>query len=724
LSAKSINLLEEVRNVRRDSRVLFTTFKYNQDFFENHIFPNFKNKTFPLILVDYFEYIKTLLTSKPKFAETKYFIEPIRVKKVFHPKIFIACSDDSLFLMVGSANLTPQGYLSNAEIVTPIKINYDEKSPNNLLLKDIKEFLRKIKRFIRSAPHKQEIDKMISKIKNIKLDKVERKCWFLHNIDEPILSQVMKILCKEKVTEVIILSTFFSSEIDFYDRFASDFTKNMIFIIQKRNNNLPVSKLRNWRNIRNVRFRRVNFSQKERVLHAKLLIFKTENHSYCLSGSANFTVSGLYATAMDGNLEICLLRKEKKRNYFDYLFKNKQFRIRKIDLDSVESVEFPEERIEPPPDFFITEVTLIGSNLLIKVDEEIKGKRRVLINIGELKKEIEINSNEFVIGLNETELDELNKPCIVSIEILGDGKRLKSDLKLIHNPQYFPFQYNVLNHIVYLDEAYWLFSLLDKLSELPSIRYVLPVLEKMEEEGIFDETNRIKREEMILKFQEKIAKIKSYPIHKGLKDLIQLFLRRHERRVKDAIEEANVKDAFNIITSFIIINKLILWMVSREIERINYLRHILGNIRDFCDIQDHEPGERNYPDLLKKHGEEQILKDSGMLHHLISVAFVVDYLQHGSPEFMRGFHEIQKRHFVKEEFEKIFFTIIILIQNITNEKLIDRRKLREIFEEYRIFVPKYEGSVENIINRLNSILENLISFFPEYSTLWKLLVLK
>jgi len=716
-------LLDEIRSVRRDSRVLFTTFKYNQDFFENHIFPHFKNKTFPLILVDYSEYIKSALASKSKFAETKYFIEPIKIKKVFHPKIFIACSDGSLFLIVGSANLTPQGYLSNAEIITPIKIHYDEKSPNSLLLTDVKEFLRKIKQFIRSNPHKQEIDKMIRKIKDVKISG-ERKCWLLHNIDEPILHQVKKILGSEKVIEAIVLSSYFSSELDFYERFVSDFTKNITFIIQKRNNNLPVSELRTWKNIRNVKFRCVNFSQKERILHAKLLILKTKNHSYCLTGSANFTESGLYLSATDGNLEVCLLRKEKKRNYFDYLFKNKQFRIRKIDLDSVASVVFPEEERIEYPDFYITEVTLIGSDLIIKIDEEIKEERKALVYLGELKKEVEIDSNEIVIELSETELNELNKPCIVSIEILINGKSLKSDSKLIHNPQYFPSQYSILNSIVHLDEAYWLFSLLDKFARLPSIRYVLPVLEKMEEEGIFDETDRIAREELILKFQEKIGKIKSYPVQKGLKDLIQLFIRRHERRVKKAIKESDVRDAFNIITSFIIINKLILWMVSREIEGISYLRHILGNIRDFCDIQDHKPGERNYPDLLKKHGEEQILIDSGILYHLISVAFVVDYLQCGSPEFMKGFHEIQKRHFVKEEFEKLFFTIISLIQNITNEKLIDRRKLNEIFEEYRIFVPKYEGSAENIINRLNSILEKLVSFFPKYSTFWNSLILK
>lgn len=690
--------------MKRDSRVLFTTFKYDQDFFENHIFPHFRNRTFPLILVDYSEYVKSLLKFKSKFAGTKYFIEPIRVKKVFHPKIFIACSDDDLLLIVGSANLTPQGYLSNAEIVTSIKIDYDEKSAKNALLEDIRDFLIKIREIVRSTPHKQEIDKIISKIGNAEPSE-ERKCWLLHNIDKPILSQVKRILDGEKVIEAIVLSTYFSSEIKFYDNFASDFTKNILFIIQKGNNNLPVSKLKSWKNIKNVKFGSVNFSPKERILHAKLLILKTKNHSYCLSGSANFTESGLYLTAKEGNLEICLLRKEEDRNYFDYLFRNEPFRIKKVNLDSVESVEFPEEGTVEPPDFHITEATLVGSKLKIKIDEEIKGKRKALIHIGELKKEIEIDSNEIVVELNETEIKELNKPCIVSLEIMSNGKHLKSDLRLVNNPHYFPPKYSVLNCIVKSDEVYWLFSLLDKLAKMPSLSEVLPILEKMEEEGIFDETDRISREQLILEFQEKIEKIPSYPAHKGLKDLIQLFLRRHRRRVEKAVRGSNVKDAFNIITSFIIVNKLILWMVSRNIERINYLSQILVNIRDFCDINIHDdkPGEKNYPSLLKKHGEEQILTDLGLLYHLISVAYVVDYLQCKSPEFMRSFHKIQKRHFVKEVFERLFVTVISLVQNITNERIINKAKLDKIFEEYRTFVPKYDGNSENIIDRLNFI---------------------
>ena len=700
-----IDLLNEIKKARRDSRVLFTTYKYNQHFFENHIFSHFKNRTFPLVLVDYTEYARTLQqASKSKLAETKYFIEPIRLKGIFHPKIVLACSENSLFLIVGSANITPQGYLRNAEIEISLKIRYDRKSSDNLLLRDIKNFLMKFKTIVGSGPHRLEIDKIINKIKEIEVNK-ERKCWFLHNLNESILSQVKKILGSEKVKEAIVISKYFSQELSFYSRFVHYFTDRITFVIQKGNNDLPVSKLEKWQKTRNFKFRSLHFSQGERNLHAKVIILKTESHSYCLSGSANFTESGLYSSAKNRNLEVCLLRKEKNINYFDYLLKSDHFSLNTVNLNSVESIDFPSEKTIKTPDFCIIEARLIGSSLKISIDKIVKEKCKAIVRLVQLDKEyqVDIDSGEIVLDLNESDLEELNKSCVITMELVSEGMRLKSDSKLIHNPQYFPSQYRVLNALVNMEEAQWLFSLLDKFANMPLIRFVLPIIEKIEEDGILDEIDPTKKEDLIIRFQRKISRIKPYSFQKKLSDLIRLFLHRHERSVKKAIKHSDIRNAMNVLTSFIIINKLIVWSVSKGMEKINYLSNLLSNIREFCDMRDKKPGERNYPNLLKHHKEEQVLVDSKILYHLISLAYFVDFLQLNSTEFQRGFHKRLKRHFVKEAFERIFVNVIRLLQETTSEKLLDEEKLKQTTREYIRFVPSKNHNIKDITTRLNTI---------------------
>ena len=56
----SIDLLERIKEIDPKSRILFTSFTYKQDFFETQIFPHFKEKSYPLILIDQKEYQKNI----------------------------------------------------------------------------------------------------------------------------------------------------------------------------------------------------------------------------------------------------------------------------------------------------------------------------------------------------------------------------------------------------------------------------------------------------------------------------------------------------------------------------------------------------------------------------------------------------------------------------------------------------------------------------------------
>jgi len=80
----------------------------------------------------------------------------------------------------------------------------------------------------------------------------------------------------------------------------------------------------------NLNFYQIVFKDEEnRFLHAKVILMKGNKGSYCLTGSANPTVSAMLSTPPTGNVEVCLLRFEKSKDYFDYLFDNPSVTVKK-----------------------------------------------------------------------------------------------------------------------------------------------------------------------------------------------------------------------------------------------------------------------------------------------------------------------------------------------------------------------------------------------------------
>ena len=86
---EAIDLIEEIHKIQPSSRILFTTYKYNQSFFEKYVFSRFRGKTLPLILMDYYEYQTVLRESgKSTLAGTRYLIDSVRIpERTFHPKL-------------------------------------------------------------------------------------------------------------------------------------------------------------------------------------------------------------------------------------------------------------------------------------------------------------------------------------------------------------------------------------------------------------------------------------------------------------------------------------------------------------------------------------------------------------------------------------------------------------------------------------------------------------
>src|SRR4030067_2594028 len=306
---ESVDLIDEIWKIQPYSRVLFTTFKYNQYFFEKHVFTHFRGKSLPLLLVDYTEYQNSLRESgASKLTGIRYSIDSVLVSNgTFHPKIVVACSDKEIKLIVSSANLTHAGFSKNAEICSVATIPFDKRNDFPILYHAC-DFLIELQKYIESKPHRQNIETLVDKIDlNPQRTTFENKGTFLfHNLKEPILEQTKKII-PDEVVKITVISPFFSQELALYEKVANDFTDNVEFIVQPKNNNLPVGILENWKFASKLRCSSIAFKD-NRALHGKMILFQTKSEVYALTGSANFTEKALmFSTTNGGNVKVVLL---------------------------------------------------------------------------------------------------------------------------------------------------------------------------------------------------------------------------------------------------------------------------------------------------------------------------------------------------------------------------------------------------------------------------------
>ncbi len=228
-------------------------------------------------------------------------------------------------------------------------------------------------------------------------------------------------------------------------------------------------------------------------------------------------------------------------------------------------------------------------------------------------------------------------------------------------------------------ERIWLFKILNRYSNLPTLNYIFPILERMEDYGLFEKENSTK-EDLLLKLQNKFLKVSQQPYStkEQLSQVIERFRKRHEKRVEIAISGKDADSIQIVIDSFVIVNKLILWSVYKNIENIFYLSKIREHIDNL---------KSGYLPLLIKKGKNKEIEDSQLLYHLLSLAYVVDYLQNSSEEFKKRYNPRTGRNHVKEAIDEVFKNAIFSVRRLCNIATIDVEKLGEVIKEYNEIIP-------------------------------------
>ena len=373
-----IDLVENIKSFERDSEILITTYTYRRKFFENHLFPRFEDNTFPLILVDYHEYQENVLNyGESELIEQKYFIEPIKCDKIFHPKLLLVINDKNINCIIGSNNLTFGGYLTNLEILFNFQLNIEGDVPYKLI-SEIEDFLKRLITLVKSQPHKEKLRKILSSLRS-KVDtnkfseEKNRESWIIHNLDKPIYSQILQKITGN-VKEIYVISPFYSSSKKFYKELLKD-CKKINFLIQQENTNLPKNILKD---IEKVDFYELR-AEKDRFVHAKLIYFVTENENYLFGGSANFTKPALLK---QDNIELGVFTKTDMNfnNILGDIGKKADINLQEIISTNKEQ----EKRDTTEKKIILVEARYKDNKIILKTDRNINPNNNIRIFINEL----------------------------------------------------------------------------------------------------------------------------------------------------------------------------------------------------------------------------------------------------------------------------------------------------------------------------------------------------
>jgi hypothetical protein len=659
-----------------------------------------------LVLMDYYEYQSMLRESgKSTLAGTRYLIDCVRLENgTFHPKLVVACSDKEIKIIVGSANLTHAGFSKNAEICSVETIPFDKRHEYPILF-DVCDFLNILKDSVESKRFKQELEALLDKINlNPKFNNAKKdRSQLLHSLQKPILDQV-KYAIKEPVIKVTVLSPFYSQNQTLYDRVAEDFSEEMEFIVQPGGNNFPVNTLESWENIDRLIFMSIAFKD-NRDLHGKVILFHTSSEVFGLIGSANFTESALlHSCGNGGNVEVSLLLRAQAQS-FEYLFDSSLLSLKTIGLKDVKPITNP-FTAKPTSDFRILDANVVGDQLTISFDyRSPTGTFNVKIHVNNLEREISLdtNSNSVSIPLSSEDLQALTASSIVSMSIKDGQRELTSDLRLIHNPLYFPDQFSALNSIADEDERTWLFKILSRYAALPNLSYVMPIIERLESYGFFD-LDPARKEEILWLLQAQLMNIKPYSASEQFTNLIDLLKQRHTTRMANAMKTRRVDHIPIVLSSFLMINKLCIWLVRKEYQKADYLRWVRLNIEElilkkYFDLED--------PDQRK------MLADNKLLAYIVMLSYTVDYYQREEPRF-RGVG----RNYEKESFEKTFVYAIQLVQTLGIETL--KADLQSMAQEFTDVSPQIDYSVPAVLGRLNETIQKINLYYSASCPLFNL----
>jgi len=687
MNSHELDILTELKDASEEyHQVLIGTFSFDPIFFEEKVLPVFRSRDAEniLVLTDPSEYADKF--SKMKLAGQEYYIDYCTSKHTFHPKFMLLSWSEGAKLVIGSLNLTKQAWFDSAELLA--NLDYDFSNPNKeaqYLFNEFRKFLIKIieNNLLKSSKHKAKLQEVIDNLSWSNIPHDSKETHLIHNIERPILPQVTDIV-SSNIVSAKILAPFFNKEGSVIEHLIENGCKKIdIYLQPQKVTGFPKEKiLKLIEDGKNIKIFSIKLKENdERFIHAKTLILHTKEGSYCLFGSANPTYSGMLSNCQNGNLELCLLRHNKKNKYFDDLFLSESFEISEIKPQEIADEERKELGDGKSIKLRLIDAYLEKKSIFIQFEPKTKSKnaKLLLCRSEDEFQEIacKVNENEIVLQLTEDQLSFCNsRSTYVKIQLEQDTETIESDLRWISTQalELTPRRMDVkkiqdsggrfglislLNKLEkFSEDADWLFYFLQRVSleRLETMEYLRRKIKRRHFESEEDiEYEKPPEINAIEKLNKKFEKKQGHIRYKA--DSFQF-------------DKDSSKSFENLFTEFMALSKFIMWFVIRNQKFVAHLRFIRNILEDWVILIKKIKTENEFP------FDKNIFEKLQFWQHLLVFCYLI-FSYHRETRFLIKNEGVAKvfmntYHDVVEEFleeGKVF-------------SLDDFSKVKEEYEEF------------------------------------------
>lgn len=388
-----VNLLKELRKIRDSELIIFASYSFDPFFFNHMLLRELRKNNPDAYIVVLIDQQQVNLEEWKRISGLGYILIPL--PSTFHSKLFIFCSKHKNIAYIGSHNLTLTGFAHNLELCCKVTESYIL----NMCLNYIKLVLS---RYL--SQNHEILNKISNFIKDDLVAKSPTQLNFIHNLNEPILSQALDLLQKKGVSvrEVIVITPFFSEIRQLLQLIISKTAVPKITLcIQRNNHNLDI---RDLEDLSQVRVAEVEPTDSKRRIHFKLVLFKTDQNDHILIGSPNFTKSAMIEIAGQGigNYETAMLIE--RSSFSDMLSELKFRKMQKSEIKSTKRIETQ------------TNVERMDVHLLLAY-QDITNLRISLTSsiVSEINAVIEYPSGEVYTHGNSLKITPMDKEIVINL---------------------------------------------------------------------------------------------------------------------------------------------------------------------------------------------------------------------------------------------------------------------------------------------------------------------
>lgn len=239
-------------------------------------------------------------------ANRTYIAEPILRRSHSHAKVILLASPTAGRLLIGSGNISRQGFASGGELFT--RYDYGQAGDDTLAeFVAVRTLLERLRDDgLLTAPAAWHIDRLLEETGWLYGVVVGAAPRLRHNLDRSFADQLEAAIGGRRVEELVVMAPFFDEELVALRTLISRLHpgRTTVLVQQGRTSIDPDALER----VRTTSSGSLSVRPVERLphrpwIHAKLILARTTSGDVCLQGSANISVAAL-STGTEANLEV------------------------------------------------------------------------------------------------------------------------------------------------------------------------------------------------------------------------------------------------------------------------------------------------------------------------------------------------------------------------------------------------------------------------------------